>query len=431
MVKWLCRGLILIMLLVVVSAGWLYLRRHQAEPLPAELRAINVATLKNSALIARGEYLAKVGDCSACHTAQGGQPYAGGRAVVTPFGDIPSPNLTPDNQTGLGSWSVADFWRALHRGIGRHGELLYPAFPYAAFTKVHPGDALAIFAYLRSLPSVHQTSKRPDLNFPYGIRHVLIGWRQLYFHEGQYQPDTKQSVAWNRGAYLVQGLGHCSQCHDARDALGGISGKQTLSGGEIPAQDWYAPDLSTRQNGGLQGWSSKDIVDLLKTGQSSRGVAFGPMAEVVTKGTQYLHDDDLQAIAIYLQSLPARVASVAPKAAFNQKALTDQGETIYTQKCASCHGGDGNGASGIYPPLNGNASVMDPKGMNATRAVLLGGFSPGTAANPRPYSMPPFAQQLSDAEVASVVSYIRNAWSNHAPPVQAQDVSGYRSTPTD
>lgn len=431
MMKWLRRLFVLLGLLVLVVALVLWLCRDLAEPLPAAMRSIGAVTLKDPALIARGEYLATAGDCRVCHTAPGGRPYAGGRSVATPFGDIPSPNITPDNATGIGQWRFEDFWRALHSGIGQDGRLLYPAFTYTAFTKVRADDALAIFAYLRSLPAVNQPSGRPNLRFPYSVRDVLIGWRLLYFHEGQYVADPGRSAQWNRGAYLVQGLGHCKECHDARNALGALSGHKPLSGGEMPAQNWYAPDLSTRQNGGLQGWSPADIVELLKTGQSRQGVAFGPMAEVVTESTQHLTDDDLQAIATYLQSLPARTAAAAPDEAFHDKTLLDQGEKIYAQQCASCHLQDGSGVAGIYPPLNGNASVTEPVGVNATRVVLLGGFSPGTAANPRPYSMPPFAQQLSDADVAAVVSYIRQAWSNHAPVVQERDVGKYRTTPVD
>jgi len=431
MMRWLRRALLLLVLLVLAAALVLWLRRDLAEPLPSAMRSIGAATLKDPVLIARGEYLATAGDCRVCHTASGGQSYAGGRSVVTPFGDIPSPNITPDGATGIGLWRFEDFWRALHSGIGRDGRLLYPAFSYTAFTKVSADDALAIFAYLRSLPPVNQPSGRPNLRFPYSVRDVLIGWRLLYFHEGQYAEDPGQSARWNRGAYLVQGLGHCNECHDARNSLGAVSGQQPLSGGEMPAQNWYAPDLSTRQNGGLQGWSRADIVDLLKTGQSRQAVAFGPMAEVVIESTQHMTDDDLQAIAVYLQSLPARAVAAAPDEAFHDKALVDQGEKIYTQQCASCHRQDGSGVAGIYPPLDRNASVTEPVGVNATRVVLLGGFSPGTAANPRPYSMPPFAQQLSDTEVSAVVSYIRQAWSNHAPVVQERDVSKYRTTPVD
>ena len=431
MMKWPRRLFFLLVLLVLVAALALWLCRDLAEPLPAAMRSIGASTLKDPGLIARGEYLATAGDCRVCHTVPGGQPYAGGRSVVTPFGDIASPNITPDNATGIGQWRFEDFWRALHSGIGRDGKLLYPAFSYTAFTKISADDALAIFAYLRSLPPVNQPSGRLNLRFPYSLRDVLIGWRLLYFREGQYAADPDQSAQWNRGAYLVQGLGHCNECHDARNALGAVADRSMLSGGEMPAQNWYAPDLSTRRNGGLQGWSRADIVDLLKTGQSRRGAAFGPMAEVVTESTQHLTDDDLQAIAVYLQSLPARAVAAAPDEAFHDKALFDQGEKIYAQQCASCHRQDGSGVAGIYPPLDRNASVTEPVGVNATRVVLLGGFSPGTAANPRPYSMPPFAQQLSDAEVSAVVSYIRQAWSNHASAVQERDVGKYRTTPVD
>lgn len=431
MIRWLWRGLIVLGVFAVVATGWLWIRREQVEPLPLALRGVSAARLKDVRLIARGAYLATAGACNVCHTAQGGPAYAGGRSVMTPFGTIASSNLTPDPETGLGNWQFADFWRALHGGIRRDGALLYPAFPYTAYTKVSPDDALAIFAYLRSLPAVHQTAIRPNLRFPYSERVLLAGWRALYFREGGYQPDANRTAQWNRGAYLVNGLGHCGECHDARNGLGAVAGQRSLSGGEMPAQNWYAPDLSMASNGGLHGWSTSDVVDLLKTGQSSRAVAFGPMAEVVARSTQHLSENDLQAIAAYLQTLPARRDATPPRTILASKRALVQGATIYADRCENCHGKDGEGVRNIYPALNGNASINDAKGMNATRIVLLGGFSPGTAANPRPYSMPPFAQQLSDADVAAVVTYVRASWTNHAPAVQERDVGTYRATPVD
>jgi mono/diheme cytochrome c family protein len=196
-------------------------------------------------------------------------------------------------------------------------------------------------------------------------------------------------------------------------------------------QNWYAPDLSTRQNGGLQGWSEQDIVDLLKTGQSAKGAAFGPMAAVVSGSTQHMTDADLRAIASYLGSLPSRMPAAVPTSPFDTKALTTQGEKVYAQHCTACHGKSGQGVVGVYPPLDGNSSVTEPVGINATRMILLGGFAPVTAANPRPYSMPPFAQQLNDGEVAAVVTYIRRSWTNHASIVRSEDVSRYRHTPID
>ena len=426
--KWLLRIFLAVLVLVIAGVAWWLFGQHHAA-LPAATRT--AAKLQEPALIARGAYLATVGDCAACHTAQGGKRYAGGRALPTPFGDVPAPNLTPDDATGLGQWSFDAFWRALHEGVGRDGHALYPAFPYTSYTHVNRDDALALFAYLKSLPPVRNASAAPSLRFPYDLRASLATWRGLYFRPGAFVPDPKQSDAWNRGAYLVQGLGHCNECHVARDNLGGQPRGEALTGGQIPAQNWYAPDLSTHAHGGLQGWSADDIVALLKTGQSSRGAAFGPMADVVVQSTQHLRDADLRAIAVYLQSLPPRPAPAQPGMQLDPTASLARGVTLYEKQCASCHGKDGHGVGGVYPPVAGNPSVTEPTGINAIRIVLLGGFAPTTAAHPRPYSMPPFAQQLNDADVAAVVTYIRHAWGNNASAVMERDVAIYRHTPVE
>jgi mono/diheme cytochrome c family protein len=425
------RMAIIVVVVLLLAGGWWWFQ-HEAKPsvAPSTSRA-DRASLKDPALIAKGEYLTAVGDCASCHTAQGGERYAGGRVLPTPFGNIPSPNITPDHATGLGDWSFEDFWQALHSGKGRQGELLYPVFSYTSYTKVSRDDALAMFAYLQSLAPVHAPAQQPTLEFPYSVRSGLKAWRALYFHEGEFQRDASKSDAWNRGAYLVQGLGHCNECHAPRDSLGGQEGKASLAGGQIPAQNWYAPDLSMQANGGLAGWSEQDIVDLLKTGQSARGTAFGPMADVVVQSTQHLHDEDLRAIATYLQSLPPRAATKSQESLLDTHAIMAQGAKVYEQRCADCHGKDGNGVVGVYPPLNGNSSVNEPTAINAMRVVLLGGFAPVTKGNPRPYSMPPFAQQLSDADVAAVVTYIRRSWTNSASVVMERDVGKYRHTPID
>jgi len=429
--KWLRWLLLLIALLVVLALGWVLFGGSGSRPTPPAASKVAAATLRDPALIAKGEYLATVGDCAGCHTTQGGARYAGGRSLATPFGDIPAPNITPDRETGLGDWSFEDFWQALHSGKGRHGELLYPAFSYTSYTKVSQGDALAIFAYLQSLAPVHQPAVAPALAFPYSVRNSLKAWRTLYFREGEFKPDPAQSAEWNRGAYLVQGLGHCNECHATRDTLGGTPQDVHLTGGQIPMQNWYAPDLSTQKNGGLEGWSAQDIVDLLKTGQSARGVAFGPMAAVVSGSTQHMSDADLHAVATYLQSLPPRAPAAEPTSPFDAKVLAERGEKVYAKHCAECHGKHGEGVAGVYPPLDGNSSVTEPTGINATRMVLLGGFAPVTATNQRPYSMPPFAQRLNAGEVAAVVTYIRRAWTNQASVVRAEAVSKYRHTPID
>lgn len=421
-------GFAWLVVLLLAGGWWLESTRRLAQipDSPDVTRA-----LQDPAAIDRGHYLATAGDCVSCHTAQDGRAYAGGRRLPTPFGSIAVPNITPDVETGLGQWTFEDFWRAVHSGIGRHGEWLYPAFSYTSFTKMTRADAWDIYAYLRSLPPIRRSATPNTLRFPYNMRGVLVAWRTLYFKPGVFQPDPAQSARWNRGAYLVLGIGHCNECHAARDAWGGIDKAAPLSGGLMPVQDWYAPDLSTQAHGGLAGWTQQDIVDLLKTGQSAKGAALGPMADVVASSTQYLRDEDLQAMAEYLHSLPPRPVPAPQPESFDSKTLADRGADIYVRQCADCHGKQGEGVAGVYPSLDGNASVMEPTGVNATHAVLLGGFAPVTAAGPRPYSMPPYAQRLSDADVAAVVTYIRQAWSNRASAVQERDVATYRHTPID
>lgn len=423
--------ILVVVVVLAVLGGWLWLAGQRAGNVAIpEVGDLSAAALADPALVAQGAYLATAGDCAGCHSVRGGPPYAGGRAIPTPFGTIPGPNLTPDPETGIGGWSFADFWRALHHGQRKDGRWLYPAFPFTSYTKVTPGDARAIFAYLRSLPAVRRETEAAKLSFPYSLRSTLAVWRARYFQPGVFQPDAGQSAAWNRGAYLVQGLGHCNECHAPRNAWGATAGAW-LSGGEIPRQDWYAPDLSMQANGGLQGWTKGDVVDLLKTGHASTGAAFGPMADVVADSTQHLGHGDLGAIATYLASLPPRQARPVPRSAFNVKRIAAAGEKVYRQHCADCHGGDGRGVAGVYPPLAGNSAVTEPTGINAVRTVLLGGFPPVTAGNPRPYSMPPYAQQLDDSDVALVVSYIRQSWGNKASIVRPEQVGKYRHTPID
>jgi len=420
-----------LLLLLVVAGLAMWMRTGTESPSVAALGAVSGEALRDPALVARGGYLARLGSCAGCHSVRGGPAFAGGWAVPTPFGSVPAPNLTPDPETGLGHWSFADFWRALHHGRGPDGKLLYPAFPYTSYTRVTPQDALAMYAYLRSLPAVRQETPAAKLEFPYNLRSTLLAWRALYFRPGAFRPDAKQSEEWNRGAYLVEGLGHCNECHARRNAWGATPRGTVLAGGEIPRQDWYAPDLSTRQNGGLQGWTAQDVVDLLKNGQSARGAAFGPMADVVRDSTQYMADADLHAVATYLATLPPRAPRPAPHSAFDVKRIAAAGEKVYRKHCADCHGADGRGVAGVYPPLDGNSAVTEPTGINAVRTVLLGGFPPVTAGNPRPYSMPPYAQQLDDGDVALVVSYIRQAWTNKASIVRPEQVGKYRHTPID
>jgi mono/diheme cytochrome c family protein len=321
----------------------------------------------------------------------------------------------------------------MHTGRSKDGTLLYPAMPFPAYTKVTRADSDAIFAYLSSIPPLHVPDRENELRFPYNNRALLVGWRALYFREGTFEPDPKHDREWNRGAYLVQGLGHCATCHTPINALGGSSDEKAFAGGLIPMQNWYAPSLTVNREAGLGAWSLTDIVDLLKAGASVRGAVYGPMAEVVHNSLQYLTDEDVQAMAVYLRSLPASEGTVnasEPRGAGEVTArVLARGSRIYRARCSSCHGIDGHGEPPAYPPLAQNQSIEMTSAVNAIRMVLNGGYAPETAANPRPYGMPPFAQVLDDEDIAAVVTYIRIAWGNRGQPVLPQEISPLRTAP--
>lgn len=376
--------------------------------------------------LTRGAYLAHIGNCMGCHTTQGGQPFAGGHRLSTTFGIFVTPNITPDKETGIGLWSEEDFWQALHKGKSRDGRLLYPAFPYAEYTKVTRQDANAIFAYLQSLPAVSQYNPPHDISFPYNSRPLLAIWRTLYFKAGVFEPEQFQSDAWNRGAYLVQGLGHCNACHTTRNVWG-ASQDDALTGGQIMGLSWYAPSLSSHTEAGSGNWTTEEIVTLLKTGVTKHAVTSGTMATVVRQSLQYLSQEDADAMAVYLKSLSDNESATEPGVTFSVMTGSllkhlNLGNQLYDKHCKACHGADGKGAPGIYPALAGNRSVMMNPPSNAIRSILNGGYPPTTAGNPRPYGMPPFQQILHNDEVALVVSYIRNAWGNRGSLITQVDV---------
>jgi mono/diheme cytochrome c family protein len=374
---------------------------------------------------ARGRDLVTAGDCIACHTAPGGEPFAGGRAIATPFGTIYSTNLTPDAATGLGTWTPEAFRRALHEGRSNDGRALYPAFPYPNFTLVSDGDSDAMFAYLRMLPPVARPATPHALRFPYSTQAALVIWRTLYFRAGDFVPDPGQSDEWNRGAYLVRGLGHCGACHATRNLLGAVGGDLDLGGGLIPMQNWYAPPLVAPHGRGAANWDAEDLRAFLASGISRRGTAMGPMGEVVWRSTQHLPDEDLRAIATYLRSYATTPAPRAAGRAADADVLA-RGQRVYVDRCADCHGDDGAGRGSAYPPLAGNASVTGDVAANAIKAVLFGGYAPSTREHPRPFGMPPFFHELRSDDVAAVLTYVRKAWGHDADPVSAADVERYR-----
>ena len=394
----------------IAAAALVTLNLRGEEPQPAS------ETLQSTPeLVARGEYLARVGNCMACHTTQGGAPFAGGRGIETPFGVVHSANLTPDKSHGIGSWTSAEFWRAMHHGRSKDGRLLYPAFPYPNYTRVTRQDSDAIFAYLQSVPAAAQANREHALRFPYNTQAALGVWRALFFAPGAFQPEPTQTAEYSRGAYLVNGLGHCTACHTPRNALGATTDAKAFTGGLIPVQNWYAPALNAVKEAGVKEWRTEDVVALLKTGVAPHGSVLGPMAEVVFRSTQYLTDADAHAMAIYLQALPQQPGAAAPATlpAPSVSAMS-RGGKVYEQQCAQCHGDKGLGEAGAFPALAGNRAVVLADPTNLLRVVLQGGYLPATAGNPRPHGMPPFQQLLTDEEVAAVATFVRNSWGNQA-----------------
>ncbi|MFT3857504.1 MAG: cytochrome c [Aquabacterium sp.] len=411
--------------------AWLNVRGE--APMHIGRAPTGAAQAGDAAQIARGAYLAKAGNCSACHTARGGAEMAGGLPMATPFGTLYTSNLTPDRTTGLGDWSADEFWRALHHGRSKSGRLLYPAFPYPNYTHVTREDSDALYAYLQSLPPIERANTPHALRFPYKLQAALAVWRALYFRPvdvaaapiGERTAST--SPAWQRGRYLVQGLGHCSACHAQRNALGAISDDVELGGGLIPMQDWYAPSLAARNEASVADWPTAEVVALLRTGVAPKGSVLGPMAEVVYRGTQYLRQDDLEAIALYLKSLP-QVSPRPRTEVVGASAETLQlGKDVYARQCADCHGAQGQGVPHMYPPLAGNRAVTLAGAHNVLKVILHGGFAPATAGNPRPFGMPPFGPSLQDEEIAAVATFIRQSWGHQASAVSTVDVNRARS----
>jgi mono/diheme cytochrome c family protein len=394
-----------------------------------EMRDALPPTTAAAESVARGAYLARAGNCMTCHSERGGALFAGGRSIETPFGTVYASNLTPDPATGIGNWSADNFWRALHNGRGKDGRLLYPAFPSPNYTLVTRADSDAIFDFLRSVPPVQRANSAHRLRWPYSTQAALAVWRALYFTPAANKEDPAQSAQFNRGAYLVRGLGHCSACHITRNFLGASSDMMDLSGGLIPMQNWYAPSLTSPAEAGVADWDLAQIEHLLQTGVAPRSAVLGPMAEVVLHSTQHLLPTDLRAMAVYLKALPQTHEHDSDTAMTMSARMAERGAKLYDRHCAECHGDQGEGVAGAYPPLAANRAVNLAVTANLVQVVLNGGFPPSTAGNPRPFGMPPFATVLSDADVAAVISHIRGSWGNHAAPVSEFSVSQQRDTP--
>jgi len=358
--------------------------------------------------VQRGEYLARAGDCISCHTAKGGAPFAGGLRLDTPFGYMLAPNITPDPETGIGRWSGADFYRALHDGVNKHGQDMYPTMPYDFYTRATREDIDAIYAFLKTVRPVRNNVTVNHLYFPFDQRWSMAAWRELYFTEGAYRLAPGRTASWNRGAYLVEGFGHCSDCHSPRNLLGGIEKSKDFEGAVIDG--WFALDLTYDIATGLGDWTVDDIATYFKTGvYKGKTTTLGPMAEVVQNSLSHLADADLVAMAEYLKSLPPE--STLRTGRKRPDPTRAHGATLYMDNCGGCHQATGRGIPGVFPPLAGNGVVVAPDPANILKVVdggikARGGYIP----------MPSFNDRLTPEQLADIANYIRTSWGNSAAP---------------
>lgn len=373
--------------------------------------------------VERGRYLAVLSDCAGCHTAPGGKPFAGGLPLETPFGAIVAPNITPDAATGIGNMSQAEFVAALHDGRGIGGKRLYPAMPYPAYTKITDEDARDLRSYFATIEPVNNKVVSNQLPFPLNIRFAMAFWNGLNFTPGRFQPNKEKSTEWNRGAYIVEGPGHCGTCHTPKTILGADKTSAPLQGGLL--QGWLAPNLTGDTRKGLGKWSKNDIAEYLKTGTNSWTLASGPMAEAVTHSTSMMTDADIGAIATYLKEVSASESSPTPIASDEKMMVT--GAAIYKDSCAACHRDSGMGEAHLFPRLAGSALVQSDDPTTLIRIVLEGSRAVSTATRPTGPAMPAFDWRLDDAQAAALLTYVRNSWGNAASRVSANSVSASRA----
>ncbi len=387
-----------------------------------------------------GRYMAIAGDCAACHTRPDGKPFEGGLPIETPFGTLYTPNITPSTGSGIGTFSDEDFLHALQDGISPSGLPYYPALPYPSYTKVKDDDLLAIKDYLMSLePSAYQPPEN-DLRWPFSVRDAMFGWQDIYFDKGRFEPDPERSDEWNRGAYLVEGLGHCGTCHTPRNLAAATEPSEAMTGAIVDG--WYAPNLTSDLHQGLGRWSVDALATFLRTGLASADpdatdsdpsdapatAALGPMAEVVHQSLSKLAASDLRAIAVYLKDLPAKAepGHRPQRPEILTETQYEQGRALYVKNCSACHQDHGQGLQPYFPALRGNPVVNQEQPNDVLKILLLGAPADPTQAFSAHVVMPSFGAVLSDEQLATVASYIRANWGNDAPPVTAKEVKALR-----
>ena len=427
------RVFLLILAALLIAAAWVALRTP-ASPFDSAA----APPPPSAELIQRGEYVARQADCVACHSTPKSKPFAGGLEMATPLGAIYATNITPDRGSGIGDYSLAEFDRALRHGVARDGHRLYPAMPYPSYAKMSDEDVSALYAYfMHGVKPVVQANQESDIPWPLNMRWPLAFWNLAFTSPHPYQPDPKQDALWNRGAYLVQGAGHCGSCHTPRGVAmneKGLDGGHPLYLSGALLDGWYAPSLRGDVNTGIGRWSEAEVVQFLKTGRNQHAVVFGSMADAFNNSTQFLSDQDLQAIARYLKSLPGDPKrdgepwkyDTGTTTALAAQRLDSPAARTYMAKCAACHAVDGRGRAPWIPPLAGAVSSLAKEDASAINVTLNGSVRVVADGVPDSYRMPPFRSQLSDAEIADVLSFIRSSWGNHGGAVKVDDVKTLR-----
>ncbi len=422
------RNIALALLLVLLVSASVILWR---APVIETGAIVHSEDLSPGELVARGEYLVTAGNCASCHTTQDGAFMSGGLPFRTPFGTIYSTNITPDPLTGIGNWSEIDFLNSLRHGVRPDGDHLYPAFPYTAYTKASDDDILAMFAYLKSIKPVRITPPQNDLVFPFNYRPLMAFWKLLYFQPGVYEVREDQSEQWNRGAYLVEALAHCSACHSPRNSLGAERAAAHMGGGEFldlvarqHYRPWSAPNLTATERG-LALWSEQDLADYLKTARNDMLESFGPMNEVIINSTRYLEAQDIGAMVTYLKNLPAVPEREATTPG---PAVMGRGRTIYNLHCGTCHLPTGEGDPDMAPRLDrGSLVVQDENPASMINAILYGPHLPSPPLQPKwREPMEDFQYLLDDEEVAAAATFIRHSWGNASGIVTADQVTRQR-----
>ena len=409
---------LLVLLLLVGATACAYLFYPAAMPAPAEIGKLDASA-------EQGRYLATVANCVSCHTPEGSEPFSGGVEFRTPFGLIRSTNITSDTRTGIGNWSFEDFYRSMKHGVRPDGAELYPAFPYTAFAKMRDKDIASIYLYMKTIAPVSAEHRPNELKFPFNLRFGLRAWKRLFHNSKPYEADPQESSVWNRGAYLVQGPGHCGACHSPRNPLGAERKDLALTGGVLTDavgagkyRKWSSVNL-TPHGTGLAEWTEADIVAYLKKGENEHAVVHGPMNEVIMNSTRYLSDADAQAIARYLQSLPAKAQSARRQPGETQM---KRGEIAYTVHCGTCHLPTGLGDQVLGVSLAGNAIVQAPDPASLINVVLYAPHLPPPPFVSDRTRMKPFGKRLSAEEIADLASYLRSSFGNQAGAVSEKQV---------